>query len=72
MEVELTPDQWAAVDAHIFACNNLAAVIAIRSFAGVSLHEAITAHVDRYRRLRAESPESFRCTDEEYWRETYS
>jgi hypothetical protein len=65
-------EQWAVVDAHIFACNILRAIKAIREFAGVGIRDAIDIHIERYRRLRAESPERFTCSHEEYWRDVYS
>lgn len=72
MEPEFTNEQWAEIDAHIFNCSNLLAVQSIRKFTGMGISEAIVVHVNRYRKLRAEMPSEFKCTDEEYWRETYS
>jgi hypothetical protein len=72
MDVTLTDDQWAEVDARILRCNILGAIKEIRRFTGLGIADAIVVHVERYRKLRAERPGDFACTDEEYWRETYS
>jgi hypothetical protein len=61
--------QWSVFDAHLFACNILRAIQAIREFAGVSTRGAIDMHIERYRRQRAER---FACSHEEYRREVYS
>jgi hypothetical protein len=72
MSASLTKEQWQQIDPLIFACNILGAIQAIRSALGCGIVDAIEVHVERYRELRAEQPERFRCPHEEYWRETYS
>jgi hypothetical protein len=72
MSVTFTDEQWAEIDARIFRCNILGAIKEIRRFAGIGVSDAIVVHVERYRKLRVERPADFACTDEEYWRETYS
>jgi hypothetical protein len=72
MKATLNDEQWAEIDAHILRSNTLAAIIRIRRFSGVDIRDAIDILIERYRRLRAERPSDFPCSDEEYWRNTYS
>ena len=72
MAATFSDQQWAAVDARIFAGNILLAIKVIRGFAGVGIREALDIHIERYRQLRAQSPERFACSHEEYWRDFYS
>ena len=57
MVTDLTAEQWATVDAHILAGNDLNAIQAIRDLAGVGLKQAIEAHAERCQTLHAEMPE---------------
>ena len=71
MAIEPSVEQWDRVDACILAGNILGALIHLRRSCGVSLNEAKELHWARYQKLRAERPQSFTCTDEEYWAEVY-
>ena len=72
MPVDFSKEQWAEIDGHILQCSILLAIRAITQFAGIGIREAIDVHVERYRMLRADRPADFACSDEKYWRETYS
>jgi hypothetical protein len=71
-ESRFTPEQWAAIDAHIVAHSLLLAIKAIRELAGVGVADANHLLYERYCYLRAEQPERFTCSDEEYWDGVYS
>ncbi|MBY0228855.1 MAG: hypothetical protein K2W96_06235 [Gemmataceae bacterium] len=69
---QLSREEREIIDGHVFACRILQAVKSIRQFASASLAEAMSLHADRYRILRAESPERFDCSHEAYWEGVYS
>lgn len=71
MAIELSAEQWAAVDARILAGNILGALKQLRQSSGVSLNEAKDLHWSRYQRLRVERPLDFSCSHEEYWAGVY-
>ena len=71
MAIEPSDEQWAAVDARIFAGDILGALKQLRQYCGVSLGVAKELHWARYQRLRAERPRDFSCTHEQYWAEVY-
>lgn len=59
-------DAWRPIDEAIFANLKLQAIQQIRALTGSGISEAVFVLSDRYKKLRAESPERFTCPDEEY------
>ena len=72
MAAPITEEQWQPIDEAIFANLKLPAIRHIRAASGCSLKEAIDVLYERYAKLRAEAPDRFNCTDEDYWAGFYS
>ena len=72
MSQTLTEEQWKVVDEDLFAGVKLQALVKIRQFSGSGLSEASETMYARYNKLRAEQPEQFKQSDEEYWQGWYS
>jgi hypothetical protein len=71
--IDLTDEQWLAVDEALFENNPLLAIKLIRQqFSRLGLHQAGDVMHSRYKLLREQSPQRFTLTDEEYWSEWYS
>lgn len=68
----ISDDQWAAIDAAIVANRKIEAIKAIRDLAEVSLNDALAAFYGRYAFLRAEAPEQFEHSNQEYWTDFYT
>ncbi len=67
MAEPIPDDRWPAIDANIVADLKLPALKEIRALTGCSLREALDIFTKRYAMLRAEAPERFDCSDQEYW-----
>lgn len=65
-------DAAAEIDENIVAGRMLPALIGIRTELGCSIHAAIDEFSKRYERLRAERPQDFNLSREEYGRGFYS
>jgi len=72
MPADITAEQWQPIDEAIFAKHILAAVRQIRSAGNCGLREAMELLHARYAKLRAEAPDRFACTDQDYWAGFYS
>ncbi|MEU6704648.1 hypothetical protein [Streptomyces wuyuanensis] len=59
-------------DDQILANRIISGLIAIREHLGCSLHESLEVFADRYEVLRAERPDDFVCSRDEYWVGFYS
>jgi hypothetical protein len=67
MPASITDEQWQPIDEAIFANLKLPAFKQIRALTGCSLKESLDLFYERYAKLRAEAPDRFDCTDQEYW-----
>jgi hypothetical protein len=65
--MELTAEQWALLDPHIFRNDKLTVCQLIRQFTEVGLAEALAIFCERYDQLRAWHPENFTDSHEAYW-----
>ena len=72
MAVSIPDNQWQPIDEAIFANRKLPAIEQIRALSGCDLKEALERLYERYTELRAEAPERFSCTDQDYWAGFYS
>lgn len=72
MNIDLTADQWAQLDALILSRSILLPLKLICEWSGVHFVEAMNIRDARYRQLREERPDDFCCSDEEYWVGVYS
>jgi hypothetical protein len=70
--VPIPDEAWATIDKAIFANMKLPAIKEIRALAGCGISDAVFMLSDRYKMLRAESPERFVCSHEECWEGFYS
>jgi hypothetical protein len=67
----LTPEQLAAVDERILACDILGALMVISAACGCGLNDAKVIHIKRYRLVREKKAAEFACSDEQYWDGAY-
>ena len=65
-------DAASAIDEDIVAGRILPALIGIRAELGCGIHAAIDEFSERYERLRAERPDDFTLSPDEYGRGFYS
>ena len=72
MSQTLNDEQWKIVDEDLFAGLRLQAVKRIRELSGLRLSEASEMMYKRYEKLRAEQPDKFMESHEEYWQNWYS
>lgn len=70
MDVE-SAELWSEIDALILSRCILQSLVRIREASGVSLKDALDLLSERYRLLRAERPDEFCCSSEEYWEGFY-
>ena len=63
----LTDEQRAEIDSLILAGEILNAIGRIKTACRITLRDAMVLNRERYRQLRTERPDAFRCDDQEYW-----